>query len=66
MSTWTAEDFKLVRGRMEELRTEEAEILAQTGSQPSQTNAGASHAANDFIAINERVKALERDGALLS
>jgi hypothetical protein len=49
---------------MKELETGEDEILA--GSEPSQTNSEASRAANDFSAINERVKALEREGALLS
>jgi hypothetical protein len=66
MSTWTTEDFKFIRARMEELQAEETEILAKSGSEPSQTNAGASDTSNDFSAINERVKTLERDGALLS
>ena len=66
MSTWTAEDFKFIRGRMEELQAEEAAIIAHTGSESSQTNSEASRAANDFSAINERVKTLERDGALMS
>jgi hypothetical protein len=66
MSSWTAEDFKFIRTRMEELQAEEAEILAKSGSELSQTTAGASGAASDFSAINERVKTLERDGALMS
>ena len=30
MPTWTAEDFKFIRGRMEELQAEEAAIVAGT------------------------------------
>ena len=66
MFAWTAEDFNFIKGRMEKLKTEKAENLAETGSEPSQTNSEASRAANDFSAINQRVKTLERDGALLS
>jgi hypothetical protein len=58
MSGWNTEDFKFVRGRMEEIETEEAEVLSQTGSEPSQMSSDVARAANDFRAINERLKAL--------
>jgi hypothetical protein len=65
MSGWTAEDFKFVHGRMKEIKTEENEILTKTRSEPSQTSSDVSRAANNFRAINDRMKTLGHDGTPL-